>query len=52
MNLLSGAGIMEAFFFFKKMCENFVGTLDFVRNREESVLYREVPVPRGSTVFF
>ena len=30
-------------FFLKKICENFVGTLETVRNRE-------VSVPRGSTV--
>ena len=60
MNLLSGAeiscplsvlervGTMEDFFFFKKIYENFVETLETVRNREESVLegcpYREVPL--------
>ena len=50
MNLLSGAeiscplcvlervGIMELFL--KKIYENFVGTLETVRNREESVLER------------
>ena len=32
-------------FFLKKIYENFVGTLETVRNRE-------VSVPRGSTVFF
>ena len=65
MNLLSGAeiacplsvlervGIMEVFF--EKIYENFVGTLETVRNREEPVLercIREVSVPRESTVFF
>ena len=38
--------IKEVFFFFKKIYENFVGTLEIVRNREVSVLercpYREV----------
>ena len=59
MNLLSGAeiscplsvlervGTMEGFFL-KKIYENFVETLETVRNREESVLercpYREVPL--------
>ena len=36
----------RGFYFFKKMYENFVGTLETVRNREVSVLerfpYREV----------
>ena len=41
---LIGIRIIEVFFFFKKIHENFVGTLETVRNRE-------VSVPRGSTEF-
>ena len=44
---LIGIRIIEVFFFFfffKKIHENFVGTLETVRNRE-------VTVPRGSTEF-
>ena len=44
LSVLERVGIMEVFL--KKMYENFVGTLETVRNREESVLercpYREV----------
>ena len=49
MNLLSGAeiycplSVLQRFFFFKKIQENFLGTLETVRNRE-------VSVPRGLTV--
>jgi len=63
MNLLSGAEIqcplgcpyqIEDFFFlffFKKIYENFVGTLETVRNREESFNIREVSIfSRDSTV--
>ena len=38
LSVLERVGIMEGFF--KKICENFVGTLENVRNREESVLER------------
>ena len=41
---LIGIRIIEVFFFFKKIHENFVGTLETVCNREESV-------PRGTTEF-
>ena len=60
MNLLSGAEIqcplccpyqIEDFFFFKKIHANFFGTLETVRNREESFNIREVFVfSRDSTV--
>ena len=55
MDLLSGAeilcplsvseieSVLWTFFFLKKINENFVGTLETVRNRE-------VSVPKGSTV--
>ena len=36
--------------FFKKIYENFVGTLETVRNIEVSVRIREVSLLRGSTV--
>ena len=54
MSILEGARIIEVFFL-KKIYENFVRTLETVRNREMSVIercryIREVSALRGSTV--
>ncbi len=37
--------------FLKKIYDNFVGTSEIVRNREVTMIVREVSIQRGSTVF-